>query len=326
MIPRPPHPRLARYRRGPSEWALLTALLCLCALPGASAPAETTATGESDEPVLDLTARGSFDVPRVRSGDTIQYRLRVEWNDVPAAVMVLPPRDDLETPGLRITEQSTSHRKIREGEETRNLTEFTYTLVAGAPGTAKVSPFTLRYRSGLSSREESVAVTGTMLEVLSPRTAPWARPVYWLILVPVIAAAAVPFLRRRRGRTVHGHPPPQERLHPSLRRRLESLKRRCDNDKTDSRAWISGAERLCVEHLCRRLGVSNPGNVRFEAALDRYLSRKPGPGSAEAASWAKLRDLFHETRYTGGTAEPQVLRDACRHLKTCLQPGEEKPS
>ncbi len=279
-----------------------------------------TLVSPPSEPTLNLRAGGAFDVTRARSGDTVRYRLRVEWNDVPAAVMVLPPQGDLDAPGFRFAGVSTTHRKSRAGDEVRNVTEFTYSLVAGEPGTARVSPFALRYRSGLSSREETAAVPGSMLEILPPRPVPWRHPVFWLVVLPLVAGVALALAGRalRRRRAAQG--PAPDRHVAATARRIAGLEQRCE--VADPRAWIGEAERLCVDHLCRKLGASSTGNVRFEAALDRYLAAKPAPGPAEAESWSTLRDLFHSVRYAGSRPNPETLRDACRHLKQCLQPRE----
>src|SRR5690606_24715656 len=124
----------------------------LAALLPAGAPAthaalrsEAPATGRlaplAAEPTLRLTTRGDFDVPAARVGDTVRYRLRVEWTDVPATVMLLP-RETLETPGLGAAGLSTLHRKRVDDGVVRNVTEYVYTLVAREAGRARVAPFT----------------------------------------------------------------------------------------------------------------------------------------------------------------------------------------
>jgi hypothetical protein len=276
------------------------------------------------EPALRLTAKGSFDAAAARAGDTVRYRLRVEWRDVPAAVMLLP-REALETPGFMPAGSSTVHRKSAANEGTLNVTEYTYKLVAMEAGTARVAPFALRYHNGLTGREESVNVPGALLEI-APARKPFTqrtgvRVLAFLIVLAVLLELLRRRLRERRARREKRPAPPMAPRHEA---EIASLQRRCE--AADSRAWLTDAERLCTEFLCRQLGASNPANVRFEAALDRYLARNPGTAPGEAAAWSKLRDLFHEARYAGGRRQPHELREACFHLNACLiLHGENQP-
>lgn len=280
------------------------------------------------DPALRLVARGSFDVPAARVGDTVQYRLRVEWRDVPAAVMLLP-QSELESPGLRPAGRSATHR-VRSGGtaagEGLNVTEYLYLLVARDAGTARVAPFALRYHNGLNGREESVNVPGTMLKI-SPALVPFTqrtsvRALAVLIAAAVLAAGLRSALKRRRKRTERSAAAKPESS-PFLSE-IDALRTRCET--ADSRAWLTDAERLCTGYLCRRLGVPRTEHVRFEAALDRYLERNQTLPPVAAESWVKLRDLFHEARYAGRRREPHELREACHRMKHCLQyQGEPTP-
>jgi hypothetical protein len=281
------------------------------------------AAAEPAGPDAGLTARGSFSVPAARAGDTLEYRLRVEWRDVPAALMVLPPRDELKTHGFRVIGQSASHLKTASAGSIRNISEYSYLLVAGSEGRARVAPFLLRYRSDLSGRTgdriESIPVEGSALEI-GPARIPFLKrkPVQGAaaFLAALMIAGLLFAAAKRARRSV----PPRAGKAPEdpFAREVAELKARCD--VADSRAWLRDAEKLCVAYLCRDLGVSRVREVRFEAALDRYLARRPARDPEGEQSWTKLRDLFHEARYAGGRKEPHELRDACRHLKICLAP------
>ena len=275
-------------------------------------------------PSAALTARGDFSVPSARAGDTVEYRLRVEWREVPAAIMVLPPDYALKTPGFTVIGQSSLHRKTASAGAIRNVSEFTYLLVAREEGQGRVDPFQLRYRNTLSDRMEdrveSVPVAGSTLEIGPPRI-PWMkRKIVWggaaflavlicLTLLMTLIPAAAKRARRARGAL---EPAGTE---DEYTRAVAGMRGRCDS--ANSRLWLQDAEQLCVAYLCQHLGVSKVRDVRFEAALDQYLAR-PHPDSE--ASWIKLRDLFHEARYAGGRKDPHELREACRHLKICLSP------
>src|SRR5215217_3431338 len=145
-------------------------LLLLCGL-AMGAPADSATALDSGTPAalraepLRLHVRGSFDAPQAHVGDTLEYRLRVSWREAPALVRVLPPRDELRTPGLEVIGQSTLHRKTAGPDGVLNTTEFTYLLVARAPGRGRVAPFALRYLDGVSGREQTVEVAGSALDV-----------------------------------------------------------------------------------------------------------------------------------------------------------------
>ena len=265
-----------------------------------------------------LTATGAFSVPATRAGDTVEFQLRVEWRDVAAAILILPPGNDLKTPGFTIIGQSTLHRKIASAGAIRNVSEFTYRLVAREEGQGGISPFLLRYRNTQADRTddrvESIPVPGSTLEIGPPRI-PWMQHksvmggaaflavglTAGLILTLILKAAK---RARRRIESNEGE------VEDEFTRAVAGLKARCDS--ADSSLWLRDAEKLCVAYLCHNLGVSKTREVRFEAALDQYLLRHPGSD----ASWVKLRDLFHEARYAGGRKDPHELRDTCRHMKT----------
>jgi hypothetical protein len=296
----------------PAAWAALS--MALLAGPGPT-------LAEPAGPDAGLTARGSFSVQRARAGDTLEYRLRVEWRDVPAALMVLPPRDDLKTPGFTVIGQSAAHRKTASAGFIRNVSEYSYLLVAREEGLGRVAPFLLRYRYGLSDRNgdriESIPVEGSALEIGPARIPVLERKGVWggAAFLAFAALASLWFAAARRGRRSR---PPGGEPGDVFARSVAELRARCET--ADSRAWLRDAEQLCVAYLCRDLGVSRMREVRFEAALDQYLARRPARGPEWEQSWTKLRDLFHEARYAGGRKEPHALRDACRHLKICLAP------
>lgn len=304
-------PQPFRIMRGILPASCLAAVLCLPAHPAAEAGPEPTPRP------LRLSAQGAFDVEAARTGDTVFYRLSVQWEDVPAAVMLLP-LDRLETPGFHSAGASTSHRKtVAEGRST-NVTEYVFALVAREPGTARVAPFVLRYRNGLTGRDEAVNVPGAAIDI-TPARAPLARRASFRVALLLAVATALAFatgrlLRARKRATTPAAP------ETAIGAEIALLRKRCES--ADFRAWATDAERLCTRFLCRRLGVGRPENVRFEAALDQYLSRPRDIGPEERAGWEALRELFHEARYAGPRRDPDALREACRHLKNCLNPSE----
>ena len=299
--------------------------LTLALLPALCLRAAEPAAPVSPDAAAALTAKGSFSVSGARAGDTVEYRLRVEWRDLPAAITVLPPRDELKTPGFTLIGQSAAHLKTASAGSIRNISEFTYLLVAREEGQGRVSPFWLRYRDGLSGRVESLPVEGSMLEIAAARVPFLQRKSVGVVAggLAAVGLMALFLAAARRARTRRAQKAaPEEDTGDEFTRGVTGLKARCD--AADSRLWLRDAEKLCVAYLCRDLGISRVRDVRFEAALNQYrarpevvrdLARDPD----KDLGWTKLRDLFHEARYAGGRKEPHELREACRHLKNCIQ-------
>ncbi len=278
------------------------------------------------EPVLRLRAEGAFELApdrTVRVGDTVVYRLRVSWNEVPAAVR-LGPRATLEAPGFFVASSSVVHARasrsgaLTGGDEPAVRTDYIYRLVPREAGVARVSPFVVRYHNGLTGRDEEVSVPGATLTV-SPPFIPLHQRMSILVLLGAAALAAfavslVLLVRKRRAAPDAALPAPPSDVPEAAA--LTALRARCD--AADSRLWMADAERLCIAWLCRKLGVTHPDHVRFEAALDRYLDRNPALSLAARNGWTTLRELFHENRYAGVRHEPHELHETCSLLKACL--------
>lgn len=303
----------------------MTAFAVAAPAPGALPAAHAFAR----EPVLRIRAQASFDtIPRdVRAGDTVTYRLRVEWNEFPAAVMLVP-RETLDAPGFTRAGSAVEHARAGARGEWVNRTDFVYALVPREAGTARVAAFTLRYHNGLTGREEELNVPAATLPVLPARGA-WLRGLAspapaWLagaLAFVVLAVVLVLYaLRTRKG--PHKHPKaslstPTPSPAPSPEAiAIERLRARCD--AADGAVWMRDAERLCIDWLSRRIGVTNSDHVRFDAALEQYLQRHPGLSLAARRSWTTLRDLFHEARYAGAPFESRRLHETCGHLANCL--------
>jgi hypothetical protein len=295
---------------------VLAACLMWCGLSVGVAPAE---------PVLRLRAEAGFNVDKARVGDTVLYRLRIVWNDIPAGVM-LNPRERLAAHGLNPAGRSVTHIRSTVNGQVTNQTEYAYAFVARDAGMAHVAPYRLRYLNGLSGREEEVAVPRATLTV---NPAPWSGltrfMTHWGVMggaLGVVGLAIWVGVCRRRGRLAAqasakaGTPGLQSLPARPEDEAIKALRARCDT--ADARVWMRDAERLCVGWLCARLRITRTENVRFEAALDQYLNRTPGLAPAIVDGWTKLRDLFHESRYGGPRREAYELHATCLTLKTCL--------
>ncbi len=293
------------------------ALVIVCAFSAAaqidSTPVLKDSMNATPEDAVKLSAKGSFLSEHVGVGDTVEYQLLVEWQDSRIPVVVLAP-DSLETPGFRIVDQSTTHRKTVENGEARNATEFIYKLLARTQGSGKVSPLKLRYLTGFSNREEGLYVPGAFLNIGPEHVPLWKR--LWFQLILFLAAIAALGWGGWRGwktfqvKRLQSHKENNRDFSPEVK----SLKGRWNT--VDSRNWIADAEKVCLEFLRYNLGTKSSDSKRFETLLDQYLIRHPNPQEAEG--WNKLRELFHHARYAGGRKEPHELQDTYRILKNCL--------
>jgi hypothetical protein len=239
--------------------------------------------------------------------------------------MVMAP-ESLETPGFRAAGQSAVHRKIAENGEIRNVTEFTYKLVPKAPGSARVAPLKLRYRTGMSHREEVFYVPGAFLDIgpsaMPLRNRPWFRRLLAAGFAVAAALGGHGIWRAIRSRRKKLAASSDRDFAPAFR----ALKGRWET--AESRVWLEEAERLCRDFLGHQLGAKATAPARFDDLLDLYLAQSPTKtrGPVEVEDWGRLRDLFRHARYAGGRREPHELRDAYRALKSCLHiSGEEEP-
>jgi len=302
--------------------------------PGTPAPISIPLPAGSASPIPDssrpeeavkVSAQGMFTTEKAAAGDTVEYRLRVEWKDMQIPVVVLAP-ESLDAPGFRITGQSATHRKSVENGEVRNVTEFVYRLVPKVPGSARVASLKLRYLTGLSSREEALYVPGAFLDIAPAKISLWNRGWFRVLLLLVFVIAVVMGVRGAWKAARSKRQRERSARNKDFAPGYLALKGRWNT--AESLAWIADAERLSCEYLGHQLGAEAPSLARFDALLDLYLGQSPtkASGPEEIAGWDKLRDLFRHARYAGGRKEPHELQDAYRVLKTCLHiTGEEEP-
>lgn len=303
--------------------------MCLLAILVVAGAAQDTAS--RGEPVLRIRAEGTFELETnraVRLGDTVTYRLRVSWNEIPAAVRLSPRAVPLEASGFIVAGSSVAHARTSRtdtGDAPASRTDYIYRLIPREAGIARVAPFVVRYHNGLTGREEELNVPAASVTVL-PAPVPFYRRTATLTLMALLALfvfGLVTYLvvtrpRPPGGRTSRKSTSPSRNGAPetAARTALTALRARCDS--ADGRLWVAEAEQVCIAWLCRRLGVTNPDHVRFEAALDQYLDRYPAQSLAARNGWTTLRELFHGTRYGGVRCAPHELHEACRILNICL--------
>jgi hypothetical protein len=274
-----------------------------------STDAHAAETGSIE--ALGLSAQGSFSTHKAAVGDTLHYRIRVEWSDQRIPVAVLPP-DSLSTPGFRVVAQSTSHKKTASSSGVRNVTEFDIALVGLTPGTGRVEGLRMRYRTGLAPREESLFIPAATLE-LDPALIALTDRLWVRLLLVILALLAVGFsgwkgwgiLRARR-----------EAAKPKRRNfvgEASDLKLRLKS--ADSRAWLKDAEALCLEYLNQETAPES-AVTQFDQALDAFYKKRGVDQPRQ--EWEKLRELFVQARWSAERREPHELADAFRTLKHCL--------
>ncbi len=268
---------------------------------------------------VNLSAHGAFSNRAPRVGDSLDYVASVEWEDTQVPVFVLAP-DSADFPGFRILGQATQHKKLANGQAVRNHTEFQYHLQAQTQGPGKAIALKLRYLTGLSQQEQAVFI-GAVLVDIAPAPVHvmdmlWFKLLLWaLILAAALAIAFAVFKLASRKRAEAK--PQREDLRPAVDA-LKARLRSAQNSPDASKAILLEMEAVCMRYLREQAG---PGAAtppaKFDAALDGYLA-KPGT-AAEAADWAKLKDLFRHAHFAGGYKEPHELQDAFRTFRKCLK-------
>lgn len=305
-----------------------------------------------------LSSQGAFTLLAPRVGDSLDYVLRVEWEETQVPVVVLAP-DSLSFAGFRILGQATQHKKLASGSEVRNRTEFIYRLRASTQGMGKASSLRLRYLTGISTREEAVFVPNVLIDILPAPVrildALWFKLLIWVLgLAGAMALAFGAYrmtLKARAGKT-----PQREDFRPEVAA-LKSRLRSAQNSPDASREILLAMEGLAIRFLRAELDQAgsrsgsrgpvtsastatsaSPGStaspavetaakaapMRFEPLLSEYLARNAAlQAEGGAQDWDKLRELFRHARFAGGHKEPHELQDAFKTFRKCLKIKEE---
>lgn len=281
-----------------------------------------------------LTTQGTFTNPSPRVGDSLDYVVRVEWEDTGVPVFVLAP-DSLEFPGFKLLGQATVHKKVASGSTVRNRTEFIYRLRARTQGTGKAASLKVRYLTGLSRQEEAIFIP-TALADIGPAPVRlldmvWFKILLWALMAAAAGAAGYAAyrlsLRKRAAKAVA-----REDLKPEVAA-LKARLRTALNSPDASKTLLLEMEGLAIRYLrdetASAAGGSrpsaSPAPARFDPLLDAYLARTAsgtganGHGHGGNADWDKLRDLFRHARFAGGYKEPHELQDAFRTFRICLK-------
>lgn len=295
---------------------------------------------QNQEPVheaVKLSTQGAFTSTSPKVGDSLDYILQVEWQDTEVPVIVLAP-DSLHFEGFKILGQATVHKKVAQGMDIRNHTEFIYRLRAQTQGNGRATSIKLRYMTGISKAEEAVFVPTALVDILA---APikitemlWFKLLAGIILFTgALALAWFAFkvtLKNRKSTE-----PEKMDFRPEitvLKNRLKSAYNSPDAAKEICLTMEGLAQKYLRQELESKTKghgkansiVKDPLPEKFEPLLDLYLSRNSLPLNAQAdpslaADWAKLRELFRHARFAGGYKEPHELQDAFRTFKRCLK-------
>lgn len=287
--------------------------------PLLSAPASASSGDTASSPSRDavrLSAQGAFSLAAPRVGDSLEYRISVEWEDTEVPVVVLAP-DSAVFPGFRILGEATRHRKSADGQAIRNHTDFIYRLRAATQGPGKAAALKVRYLTGISHNEEAVYVPSTLIDI-GPAPVRLLDMLWVKIVLSLAALAAAVglgwavfrFAARRRAQAA----PKKADWRPEVET-LKSRLRAAQNNPDASQAFLLEMESVAVRFLAEEVGPRE-GKARFEALADAYLAQGRG---GEAAEWDKLRDLFRHARFAGGHKEPHELQDGFRTFRKCLR-------
>jgi hypothetical protein len=301
-----------------------------------------------------LSTQGHFTSPSPRVGDSLDYRVEVEWEDTQVPVIVLAP-DSVDFPGFKVIGQATVHKKLAAGASVRNHTEFVFRLRAQTQGPGKAASMKLRYLTGLSRAEEAVFIPTALTDI---QPAPvrlfdrlWFKALMILVILGgagAIGLASFKLASRKRAEKA----PKREDLSPAVAA-LKNRLRSAQNSPDASKEILLEMERLATRFLRDEIdgaGTSKAKNPeaaagasasapRFEPLLAAYLSgpgasAAQGAGAADATDakaggtaqdWARLAELFKHARFAGGYKEPHELQDAFRTFRKCLKiTGEDQ--
>jgi hypothetical protein len=277
-----------------------------------------------------LSTQGAFTSASPRVGDSLDYVLRVEWEDTQVPVVVLAP-DSLVFTGFKVLGQATVHKKLAAGNQVRNLTEFIFRLRAQTQGPGKASSLRLRYVTGISNREEAAFIPTVHIDIL-PAPVRILDTLWFKLLAGLLilggggALARYGYKKARQARAEKT--PRREDLRPAVDI-LKSRLRAAQSTPDASREILLEMESLALRFLQDELG-DKAASARFEPLLDRYLAREGsasgGPrNGGDAEDWARLRELFRHARFAGGYKEPHELQEAFRTLKKCIKiTGEDQ--
>jgi hypothetical protein len=290
--------------------------------PPGSAPQDTATPAAPMREAVKLSTQGAFTAQAPRVGDSLDYVVSVEWEDTQVPVVVLAP-DSVDFPGFKLLGQATQHKKLANGQAVRNHTEFIYKLRAATQGPGKAVSLKVRYLTGLSRQEEAVFVPAALIDVGPAPThlldMLWFKVVSWLAILGAAMAAgwAGYKLASRKRAAVR---PKRADLKPDMDA-LKTRLRAAQNNPDAGKAILGDMESLAIRFLRDELGDAQ-APAKFEPLLEAYLSK----GGADAADWAKLKELFRHARFAGGYKEPHELQDAFRTLRKCLKlQAEEEP-
>jgi hypothetical protein len=309
--------------------------------PSPSAAPDSNAVAMPPMEAVKLSTQGAFTSNQVRVGDSLDYVVRVEWEDTQVPVFVLAP-DSLDFPGFKILGQATEHKKIASGSTVKNHTEFIYRLRAQAQGTGKASSLKIRYLTGLSKQEEAVYIP-TALADIGPAPVR-LLDMLWFRILMVLAilggAGALAYAAFKAASKRAANAPKRDDLKPEVAA-LKNRLRSAQNTPDASKAILLEMERLAIRFMQDEAGADaaarKPANgsanspaavavqARFEPQLQAYLKAKPADGGGAAQDWDKLRELFRHARFAGGHLEPHELQDAFRTFRKCLKmTGEDE--
>ncbi len=267
----------------------------------------------SSTPLIQLKVTSFFSKSLIHMGDSLEYTVRVSWEDPHIPVTVLAP-DSLDFIGLKRVGQSTTHRKIASAAGLSSQTEFTFQLVAASPGSATASALRLRYFAGVRGSEEQLYVAPVHIQIDAAKVPLQKR--LWFRLIALVALLAFLYwialmgfkqLQKKKNEKIK----PQN----NWAERVREIKGRIRLG--ESKKILLDIEALCIQFLQSQAKMLRSEN-RFNPLLDEYLGEHTDISSDIKEEWYSLKQEFEHARFGGGQRESHELFESLRKVSHCL--------
>jgi len=308
---------MARERR---RSLILRFRSALCAATWAVVGLCVSATAQTDNssvpflPEVDTTQPGghiradaTVEPRQVRFGDTVEYRIAVDWQGDYRIDTVAPPAD---LPGFLIVSKGIPEQGTGAGETGGEFRQ-TFVLRAVQTGTVEIPPFEVRYTMMGGGKGQTLLTPATQVEVeapekgatkgeLEPLAPAQVIPFDWTLRNIIYGGSAAVLLllgwlawvlmRRLEARRVTMRPPPPPRpAHLIAYEELDSLAQRTWLRDGRFKLFFTELSEILRRYLQNRYGHPALDWTSFE--ILEALERHNEPDSAERSRLAKIFEV-----------------------------------